>query len=80
MIYDDGIAMDENGRAKACPVCGNEQFSEDADFVVYAALLFTIFVKAFKPMMILETMKALNSIKMLEMQGSARNVVSRLTF
>ena len=32
MIYDDGIAMDENGRAKACPVCGNEQFSEDADF------------------------------------------------
>lgn len=32
MIYDDGIAMDENGRAKVCPVCGNEQFSEDADF------------------------------------------------
>ena len=32
MIYDDGIEMDENGRAKVCPVCGNEQFSENADF------------------------------------------------
>ena len=32
MIYDDGIDMDGNGRAKTCPVCGNEQFSEDADF------------------------------------------------
>lgn len=32
MIYEDGIEMDENGRAKSCPVCGNEQFSEDADF------------------------------------------------
>lgn len=32
MIYEDGVEMDENGRAKICPLCGNEQFSKDAEF------------------------------------------------
>lgn len=32
MIYNDGFPMDENLRVTQCPKCGNEQFSEDAEF------------------------------------------------
>ncbi|HHV13961.1 MAG TPA: hypothetical protein GXX75_27215 [Clostridiales bacterium] len=32
MIYDDGFAMDVNLRVTQCPKCGNEQFSNEAEF------------------------------------------------
>ena len=32
MIYNDGFPMDENLRVAQCPKCGNEQFSEEAEF------------------------------------------------
>lgn len=32
MIYNDGFSMDKNLRVNQCPKCGNEQFSEDAEF------------------------------------------------
>ena len=32
MIYNDGFEMDDNLRVRECPNCGNEQFSERADF------------------------------------------------
>lgn len=32
MIYNDGFPMDANLRITKCPKCGNEQFSEEAEF------------------------------------------------
>ena len=32
MIYKDGYPMDSNLRVTACPLCGNEEFSDDAEF------------------------------------------------
>lgn len=31
MIYDDDCSMDENLKVVECPLCDNEQFSENAD-------------------------------------------------
>lgn len=32
MFYNDGFGMDENMRVKECPYCGNEEFSDKAEF------------------------------------------------
>lgn len=32
MIYKDGYPMDSNLRVTACPLCRNEEFSDDAEF------------------------------------------------
>lgn len=32
MIYKDGYQMDENLRVIKCPVCGNKEFSDDAEY------------------------------------------------
>ena len=32
MKYNDGFTMDENLRVTECPNCGNEEFSENADY------------------------------------------------
>ena len=38
MIYNDGFSMDENLRVTQCPKCGNEQFSEDASWLMAVPL------------------------------------------
>ena len=32
MIYDDGFSIDDDRRFTTCPKCGNEEYSENAEY------------------------------------------------